>query len=158
MGLRVKLTQALCEGVLLIGTSTLALAQESTDLNATQPITVLSEQDSNNQNLSRFSQQMQVSKRLLNHLLAKEDSNELKNLVLNIEYTKCREILERPSSLPFLIAWTDGYLSGVTRNTFTDEEYIQDLSKGIVTYCQKHPNALYWKYIQTYYNVSGLVQ
>lgn len=79
-------------------------------------------------------------------------------VIIDVSHTKCQEILDKPNALPFLIAWTDGYLSGVTLNTWTDDDYIKDMSKGVMQYCQQYPEALYWDYIKAHYNVQGVVQ
>lgn len=78
-------------------------------------------------------------------------------VVIDISHTRCQELLDKPQSLPFLVAWTDGFLSGCTQNTQSDDTYINDMSYGVMEYCQMHPQALYWDYIKTYYNVQGLI-
>lgn len=113
---------------------------------------------SNGSSAQSYAHGIHMSKKLLKKQLKQGAQQGPARIVINVEHTKCKEILAKPKSLPFLIAWTDGYLSGVTQNTLTDDTYIKDMTKGVISYCRQHPEALYWKYIQTYYNVSGVVQ
>lgn len=100
---------------------------------------------------------IQLPKKLRMHHAPVAQSKNVR-VIIDVSHTKCQEILDKPNALPFLIAWTDGYLSGVTFNTWTDDDYIKDMSMGVMQYCQQYPDALYWDYIKAHYNVQGVVQ
>lgn len=86
----------------------------------------------------------------------KNKSAQSSHFKIDVGHTRCYEILERPRIIPALIAWTDGFLSGITRDTISDDKYISDMTNGVIQFCKQNPQAFYWNYIHSNYNVHGL--
>lgn len=86
----------------------------------------------------------------------KNKSAQSSHVKIDVGHTRCYEILERPRIIPALIAWTDGFLSGITRDTISDDKYISDMTNGVIQFCKQNPQAFYWNYIHSNYNVHGL--
>lgn len=86
----------------------------------------------------------------------KNKSAQSSHIKIDVGHTRCYEILERPRIIPALIAWTDGFLSGITRDTISDDKYISDMTNGVIQFCKQNPQAFYWNYIHSNYNVHGL--
>lgn len=86
----------------------------------------------------------------------KSKSASSSHIKIDIGHTRCYEILEKPRIIPALIAWTDGYLSGITRDTISYEKYISDMTNGVIQFCKQNPQSFYWDYIHSNYNVHGL--
>ena len=52
----------------------------------------------------------------------------------------CKEFAEDKENMPMMIMWIDGYMSGTSGNSNMDQEWIEELTSHMVSYCRQYPS------------------